>query len=293
MTHIKLYPCEVRGKPTMKSIQMFSHFHLGMLKGCRFPTGLKWSALTPRQVSHSDTYLAISHFILVHQNFFFKSWYILVPGWIEYHERRGSSMILRRSSKSFRTTRQSLNHRTPSASCQKHRTSSNSSLRWRWPIPSSVLRAATTSSLIVGIRDILFNLPCGTTRRLGSPGSQQEGWDLIVRWLHWGLCLEDLEPHSPLQDDNGLPTHNPWSVLAIFAASCSNQAKWTDTSDSCDRCRCALDYPKDSAYRLSVHDRQPRALGHGLGSALHGVKAVLRQKQLHVHLASICLQYPF
>jgi hypothetical protein len=41
MTHIELYPCEVRGKPTMKSIQMFSHFHLGMLKGCRFLVGLK------------------------------------------------------------------------------------------------------------------------------------------------------------------------------------------------------------------------------------------------------------
>jgi hypothetical protein len=41
MTHIKLYPHEVRGKPIMKYMQMFSHFHLGMLKGCRFPTGLK------------------------------------------------------------------------------------------------------------------------------------------------------------------------------------------------------------------------------------------------------------
>jgi hypothetical protein len=41
MTHIELYPCEVRGKPTMKSMQMFSHFHSGILKGCRFPVGLK------------------------------------------------------------------------------------------------------------------------------------------------------------------------------------------------------------------------------------------------------------
>jgi hypothetical protein len=41
MTHIELYPCEMRGKPTRKSIQMFSHFHSGMLKGCRFPAGLK------------------------------------------------------------------------------------------------------------------------------------------------------------------------------------------------------------------------------------------------------------
>jgi hypothetical protein len=41
MTHIELYPHEVWGKPTMKSIHMFSHFHTGMLKGCRFPVGLK------------------------------------------------------------------------------------------------------------------------------------------------------------------------------------------------------------------------------------------------------------
>jgi hypothetical protein len=41
MTHIELYPCEVRGKPTMKSIHLFSHFHSGILKGCTFPAGLK------------------------------------------------------------------------------------------------------------------------------------------------------------------------------------------------------------------------------------------------------------
>jgi hypothetical protein len=50
----------------MKSMQMFSHFHSGMLKGCRLPEGLKWSALILRQVSHLDTYFAISRFILVH-----------------------------------------------------------------------------------------------------------------------------------------------------------------------------------------------------------------------------------
>jgi hypothetical protein len=41
MTHIELYPREMRGKPTIKSMQMFSHFHSGMLKGCRFLAGLK------------------------------------------------------------------------------------------------------------------------------------------------------------------------------------------------------------------------------------------------------------
>jgi hypothetical protein len=41
LTHIELYPREVGGKATRKSMQMFSHFHSGMLKGCRFPTSLK------------------------------------------------------------------------------------------------------------------------------------------------------------------------------------------------------------------------------------------------------------
>jgi hypothetical protein len=41
MTHIELYPREVRGKPTIKSMQMFSHFHSGILKGCKFSVGLK------------------------------------------------------------------------------------------------------------------------------------------------------------------------------------------------------------------------------------------------------------
>jgi hypothetical protein len=41
MTHIEFYPRDVRGKPIMKSIQMFSHFHSGMLKGCEFLMGLR------------------------------------------------------------------------------------------------------------------------------------------------------------------------------------------------------------------------------------------------------------
>jgi hypothetical protein len=41
VTHIELYPREMRGKPTMKSIHMFSHFLSGMLNGCRFPAGLR------------------------------------------------------------------------------------------------------------------------------------------------------------------------------------------------------------------------------------------------------------
>jgi hypothetical protein len=84
----------------------------------------------------------------------------------------------------------------------------------------------------------------------------------------WDGCidaygLERLQPHLPFQDDNGLPTHNLWLALAIFVASCSSWVGWIDTSDSYDRCKCALDYPRDSASRLSMHERQRWALGHG------------------------------
>jgi hypothetical protein len=41
VTHIELYPREVRGKPIIKSMQMSSNFHSRMLKGYRFPVGLK------------------------------------------------------------------------------------------------------------------------------------------------------------------------------------------------------------------------------------------------------------
>jgi hypothetical protein len=190
MTHIELYPREVWGKPTMKSIQMFSHFHSRMLQGCRFLVGLEWSALTLRNVSHSDTYFAISLFILIHGKLFFKSWYILlVPGWIEYLEQWAASMILQRSSTFFETTRWCLNHRNPSASCRKYYASPNSNLLWRCSIPTFIFWAAMTSSLMVGIRVMLFELPCGTTQRLGSSGSQQEGWDWMVRWLQRCLRL--------------------------------------------------------------------------------------------------------
>jgi hypothetical protein len=56
-------------------------------------------------------------------------------------------------------------------------------------------------------------------------------------------------------------------------------------------CRCALDYLKDSVSRPSMHERQPRALGHGWGSALHDIGVVMMHRRLHDHLALILLQY--
>jgi hypothetical protein len=146
-----------------------------------------------------------------------------------------------------------------------------------------------TSSLMVRIRAMLFNLPCGTTQRIGSSGSQQEVWGWIVRWLHRCLRLRASATTFAFQGDNELLAHNPWSVIAIFVVSCLDPAEWTYTSDSCDLCRCALDYPINSASRLSMHERQPRALGHRWGSALHGVAAIVKHRQLHNHFASIRL----
>src|SRR5438105_14486761 len=97
---------------------MSSHFHDGIAKGCNLPADLRWSALTRRQMSLSDTYLAISRFIRVHQNLGFKSWYILVlPGCIENLDWWASSRIYLRSSRSLGTTSLFLHQTTPSLSC--------------------------------------------------------------------------------------------------------------------------------------------------------------------------------
>jgi hypothetical protein len=67
----------------MKSMQMSSHFQDGMGRGCKGPAAFKWLALILWQVSHSDIYLAISLFILVHQYKDLRSWYILLlPGYV-------------------------------------------------------------------------------------------------------------------------------------------------------------------------------------------------------------------
>jgi hypothetical protein len=213
----------------------------------------------------------------------------LVLGWIEYHEQWASSMTLRWSSKSFGTT------------------------RWSWTIE--------LHQHLVGSIELLPTLVFG-----GDDSFQclffGRQWRLLW-WLEWKLCcstchveqlgdpvlqdhnrksetglrddcivvcgLRSLQLHWPFLDDNGLPTHNPWSVLAIFAASCSNQVGWKDTSDSCDQCRYVLDYPTNSASRLSMYEWQPTTLDCGWGSALHVIEAVVKHKQLHDHLASTLL----
>jgi hypothetical protein len=61
--------------------QPFSHIHAPKINLWQLFFGIL-------HVSHSDTYLAISLFILVHQYRGFRSWYILVlPGCMENLER--------------------------------------------------------------------------------------------------------------------------------------------------------------------------------------------------------------
>jgi hypothetical protein len=81
ITQIESFFLAIRGKPTMKSILISSHFHMGIDNGWSTPAYFKWLAFIRWQVSHSSTYLAMSTFMFDHQKFCFKSWYILVlPG---------------------------------------------------------------------------------------------------------------------------------------------------------------------------------------------------------------------
>jgi hypothetical protein len=73
ITQIESFFLAIRGKCTIKSILMSSHFHIGIDKGWSTPADYKWLAFILLQVSHSDTYFAMSTFILDHQNFSFKS----------------------------------------------------------------------------------------------------------------------------------------------------------------------------------------------------------------------------
>ena len=165
ITQIESYPFVVGGNPTMKSILISSHFHEGISKGWSIPAGLRWLALTLRQISHSDTYLATSRFILVHQNRCLRSWYILVlPGWMEYLERWASSRICFRSSKSLGTTSRFLNHKTPSPSKWKHATRGSFylSLCLIFSMPILSFWAAITWSRRVGVRTMLARVPSAT-----------------------------------------------------------------------------------------------------------------------------------
>jgi hypothetical protein len=48
------------GNHVIKSMEMVSHFHYGMVKGCSSPAGFQCSTLTYWHSMHWDKYLAMS-----------------------------------------------------------------------------------------------------------------------------------------------------------------------------------------------------------------------------------------
>ena len=81
ITDTTSYPEGVLGNPTTRSINILSYFDLGISKGCK-SLACVWCFILIF-LRHWATKLAVSHFILFHQNNFLRSWHILVvPGCI-------------------------------------------------------------------------------------------------------------------------------------------------------------------------------------------------------------------
>jgi len=57
----------VLGNPTIKSMVIWSHFQMGIGKGCHKPPGFWCSVVTLWQIRHRATYSAMSFFIRGHQ----------------------------------------------------------------------------------------------------------------------------------------------------------------------------------------------------------------------------------
>jgi len=78
MTQMVSCPLKVCGKWVTKSIEMLSHFHIGIFKGCKIPPGLWCSTFVFCYVKQADTNCATSFFLPCHQKVSLRSWYILV-----------------------------------------------------------------------------------------------------------------------------------------------------------------------------------------------------------------------
>ena len=73
---------------------------------------------------------------------------------------------------------------------------------------------------------------------------------------------------------NESPTHNLWSILAIFAASCLTLTEWICTWGSCDPCRYHTSTHKDSVSRSSVHEPLLLTPDHEWGNSSHELSTV-------------------
>jgi hypothetical protein len=85
MTHMTSCLLATLGRATTKSIAIWSYFHISTSRGWSCPAGLWCLAFTSWRKGHCATYLATLRFMSYQQNFFFRSWYILLLlGWTIY-----------------------------------------------------------------------------------------------------------------------------------------------------------------------------------------------------------------
>jgi len=81
ITQMVSCPLNIHGKWVKKSMEMLSHFHIGISKGCRIPLDLWCSTFAFWHVKQATTNCATSLFIPFHQKVSLRSWCILVmPG---------------------------------------------------------------------------------------------------------------------------------------------------------------------------------------------------------------------
>jgi hypothetical protein len=120
MTHIESISSLILGSPKTQSIVMSDHFHSGMESGCKSHLGRWCSIFTYSHIRHLFTNYAMTRFMLLYQNIFFRSRYILVLlGWITYLEWYVSSNNSLLSCLSLRIHTLSQNLRRPYSSTLK------------------------------------------------------------------------------------------------------------------------------------------------------------------------------
>ena len=125
----------------IKSIEIESHFQVGISNNLSSPMGCCCSALTFWQVKHRSTNFAISLFMLSYQKYCFKSRYIFfAPGCIEYRMLWASVSIFSFNSVLSGTHKWVYNLNVPSTSTTKPGTYLSPNFAWFstvWHPPAS------------------------------------------------------------------------------------------------------------------------------------------------------------
>jgi hypothetical protein len=153
---------------------MSSHFQDGIGRGWRVPAGLRCSAFTLWQISHSATYWATSIFMWGHQDFFLTSWYILLHlGWIQNWDSWASARIFCLGSKCLGTTKRFPNQTVPSSSMVNSLASPLIFLARIFHIPSFPFWASLILLIRLEVITREANDPCSTMERLSFRKSSQ------------------------------------------------------------------------------------------------------------------------